>query len=141
MRKLINYIVSHLQTELVEIMEFQLNYFKSQKMILLKCCTQYVSKFGKHSSGHRTGKSQFSFQSQRKAMPKNVQITIQLHSFHMLAKLCHKSVVRLQQYVYQELSDAQTSFRKGRGNRDQIANISWIIKKARELKKNLLLLH
>ena len=37
------------------------------------CNTQYASKFGKLSSGHRTGKSQFSFQSQRKAMPKNVQ--------------------------------------------------------------------
>ena len=41
--------------------------------MLLKCCTQYVSKFGKLNSGHRTGKGQFSFQSQRKAMPKNVQ--------------------------------------------------------------------
>src|SRR5574341_964982 len=39
--------------------------------MLLKCCTQYASKFGKLSSGHRTGKDQFSFQSQRKAMPKN----------------------------------------------------------------------
>ena len=37
-----------------------------------KCCPQYASKFGKLSSGHRTGKGQFSFQSQRKAMPKNV---------------------------------------------------------------------
>ena len=37
------------------------------------------------SSGHRTGKGQFSFQSQRRAMPKNVETTIQLHSFHMLA--------------------------------------------------------
>ena len=45
----------------------------------------YVSKFGKLSSGHRTGKGQFSFQSQRRAMPKNVQITVQLCSFHMLA--------------------------------------------------------
>ena len=53
---------------------------------IIKCCTQYVSKFGKLSSGHRTGKGQFSFQSQRKAMPKNVQTTTQLHSFHMLAK-------------------------------------------------------
>ena len=42
-------------------------------MILWKWCTQYASKFGKLSSGHRTGKGQFSFQSQRKAMPKNVQ--------------------------------------------------------------------
>ena len=41
----------------------------------VKCCTQYASKFGKLSSGHRTGKGQFSFQSQRKAMPKNAQTT------------------------------------------------------------------
>ena len=40
-----------------------------------KCCIQYASKLGKLSSGHRTGKGQFSFQSQRKAMPKNVQTT------------------------------------------------------------------
>ena len=52
----------------------------------VKCCIQYASKFGKLSSGHRTGKGQFSFQSQRKAMPKNVQTTAQLHSFLMLAK-------------------------------------------------------
>ena len=55
------------------------------------------AKFGKLSSGYRTGKgqsssrkSQFSFQYQRRAMFKNVQTTIQLHSFHMLAKLCSK---------------------------------------------------
>ena len=54
--------------------------------MLWKCCTQYSSKSGKLSSGHRTGKGQFSFQSQRKAMPKNVQTTTQLHSFHTLAK-------------------------------------------------------
>ena len=47
---------------------------------------QYARKSGKLSSGHRTGKGQFSFQSQRKAMPKNVQITTQLHSSHTLAK-------------------------------------------------------
>ena len=51
-----------------------------------KCCTQYASKFGKFSSGHRTGKSQFLFHSQRKAMPKNAQTTKQLHSSHMLVK-------------------------------------------------------
>ena len=53
---------------------------------VLKCCTQYASKFGKLSSGHRTGKGQFPFQSQRKAMPKNVQTAAQLHSSHMLVK-------------------------------------------------------
>ena len=59
-------------------------------MMLLKCCTQYVSKFGKHSSGHRTGKGQVSFQSQRKSMIKNAQTTIQLHLSHMLGKSCSK---------------------------------------------------
>ena len=53
---------------------------------ILKCCTQYASKFGKLSSGHRTGKGQFSFQSQRKAMSKNAQTTTQLHSSHILVK-------------------------------------------------------
>ena len=53
---------------------------------LLKCCTQYDIKFGKLSCGHRTGKGQFSFQPHRKAMPKNVQTTAQLHSSHTLAK-------------------------------------------------------
>ena len=45
-----------------------------------------TGKFGKLSSGHRTGKGQFSFQFQRKAMPKNAQTTAQLHSSHTLAK-------------------------------------------------------
>ena len=63
----------------------------------------------KTSSGHRHGKDQFSFQSQRRAMPKNVQTTAQLHSTHMLAR----SV----------FPDVQVGFRKDRGSRDQIANI------------------
>ena len=54
-------------------------------MMLLKCCTQYASKFGKLSTVHRTGKGQFSFQSQRKAMLKNVQATTQLYSSRKLA--------------------------------------------------------
>ena len=65
---------------------FQLSYFKSWKTMLWKCCTQYASKFGKLSSGHRTGKGQLSFQFQRKAMPKNAQTTAQLHSSHTLVK-------------------------------------------------------
>ena len=44
---------------------------------------------------------------------------------------------RLQQYVNHELSDVQAGFRKGRGTRDQIANIHWIIKKARKFQKNI----
>ena len=50
--------------------------------VLHSICQQ----IGKLSSGHRTGKGQFSFQSQRKAMPKNAQTTTQLHSSHMLVK-------------------------------------------------------
>ena len=58
--------------------------------MLWKCRTQYASKFGKLSSSHRTGKCQFSSQSQWKTMSKNVQTTAQLHSSHMLAKKCSK---------------------------------------------------
>ena len=93
------------------------------------CCTQYESKFGKFSSGHRTGKGQFSFQSQRMAMPKNAQTTAQLYSSHTLVKLMLKILqARLQQDVNCELPDVQAGFRKGRRTRDQIANICWIIK-------------
>ena len=58
--------------------------------MLWKCCTQYASKFGTLSSSLGAGKGQFSFQSQRKAVPKNVQTTAQLNSSHRLAKWCSK---------------------------------------------------
>ena len=60
--------------------------FQILKDDAVKVLTRYVSKFGKLNSGHRTGKGQFSFQPQRKAMPKNAQTTTQLHSSHMLVK-------------------------------------------------------
>ena len=104
--------------------------------MLWKCCTQYASTFGKPSSGHRTGKGQFSFQSQRKAMPKNAQTTTQLLSSHMLVMLKILQA-RLQQYMNRELPDVWAGFRKGRGTRDQIANMCWIIEKAREFQKNI----
>ena len=65
--------------------EIPVELFKSWKMMLWKCYTQYVSKYGKLSSGHRTGKGQFSFQSRRKAVSKNAQTTTWLHSSHTLA--------------------------------------------------------
>ena len=57
---------------------------------ILKDDSVKVLAFGKLRSGHRTGKGQFSSQSQRKAMPKNVQTTAQLHSSHTLTKQCSK---------------------------------------------------
>ena len=60
--------------------------FQIQKDDAIKCCTQDSSKHGKLSSGHRTGKGQFSLQSQRRGMPENPQTTTQLHSSLMLAK-------------------------------------------------------
>ena len=70
-------------------------------------------------------------------MPKNVQPTTQLHSSHRLAKCAKTLKVRLQQYTNEELSDVQDGFRKGKGIRDQIANIRWITEKAREFQKNI----
>ena len=95
----------------------------------MKVLPQYANNFGKLSSGHRSGKSQFSFQSQRRAMPKNVQVAVQLHP--ITSKLMLKILqVRLQKYVNRELSDVQAGFRKDRGTRYQIANIRWVIEKA-----------
>ena len=67
-------------------------------------------------------------------MPKNVQTTAQLHSSHTLVMLKILKA-RLQQYVNCELPDVQAGFRIGRGTRDQIANIHWIMEKAREFQK------
>ena len=69
-------------------------------------------------------------------MQKNAQTTTQLHSSHMLVMLKILQA-RLQLYVNHELTDVQAAFRKGRGTRDQIANIQWVIEKARKFKKNI----
>ena len=86
--------------------------------MLLKYSSQYASKFGKLSSGHRTGKYQFSFQSQRKAMTKAIALIS--YASNVMLKILQ---ARLQQYGNHELPDVQAGFRKGRGTRDQIANI------------------
>ena len=65
---------------------FPVELFQILKDDAVKVLHSIASKFRKLSSGHRTGKGQFSSQSQRKAMPKNAQTTTQLHSSHMLAK-------------------------------------------------------
>ena len=61
-------------------------------------------------------------------------IALMLHANKVMLKILQ---ARLQQYVNHELPDIQAGFRKGRGTRDQIANICWIIEKAREFQKNI----
>ena len=105
--------------------------------MLLKCCTQYGSKYGKLSSGHRAGKGVFI------PIPKKGNVK-ECSNYLTIALISHDSKVmlkilepRLQQYVNQELPDVQAGFRKGRGTRDQIVNICWIIEKTREFQKNI----
>ena len=70
--------------KLAQVMEFEL--FQILKDDAVKVLHSLCQQFGKLSSGHRAGRGQFSFQSQRKAMPKNAQSTAQLHPSHRLAK-------------------------------------------------------
>ena len=106
-------------------------------MLLWKCCTQYTSKFGKLSSGQ--GLEEISFI----PIPKKGNAK-ECSNYHTVALISHASKVRLkilqtslQQSTNCELPDAQAGFRKGRGTRDQIANIHWIIDKAREFQINI----
>ena len=123
-------------------MEVQLSCFKSWKMMLWKCCTEYASKFTKLSSGHRTGKGQFSFQSLRKAILKNAQANCTTALISQADRVTLKILqARLQQYVNHELPDVQAGFRKGRGTRGQIATICWITEKARVPEKHLFLFY
>ena len=69
-------------------------------------------------------------------MPRMLNSTTQLHTSHMLVVLKILQA-RLQQYMNHELPDVQAGFRKGRGIRDQIANICWIMEKTREFQKNI----
>ena len=93
---------------------------------------------GKLSSGHKTGKDQFSF-----PMPKKDNVK-ECSNYCTIALISHASKimltilqVRLQQYVNHELPDIQAGFRKERGTRGQIADICWTIEKAREFQKNI----
>ena len=71
-------------------------------------------------------------------MPKNVQTTAQIALMSHASKVMLKTLqARLQQYMNYKILDVQAEFRKGRGTRDQIANIHWIIEKAREFQKNI----
>ena len=106
--------------------------------MLWKCYTQYTSKFGKLSSGHRTGKRSVFISIPKKDNAKECSnyctIALISHASKVMFKILQ---ARLLQYVNHELPDVQPRFRKGRTTRDQIANIHWIIEKAREFQRNI----
>ena len=127
-----------LGTKLAEVMGFQLSCFKSWKMMLWKCCTQYARKLGKLRSGHTQDWKRSIF------IPISKKVNAkECSSYHTVALISHASKVmlkilqpRFQQYVNWKCLDVQAGFREGRGTRDQTLNIRWIIEKAREFQKN-----
>ena len=145
-------------------MEFQWSYFKSWKMMLWKCCTQSVQFSSvtqlcptlcdcmnrsmpglRHSIGQQIWKTQQWAQDWKRSVfipiPKKGNAK-ECANHHTVAFNSHASKVmlkilqvRLQQYVNDP--DVQVGFRKGRGTRDQIANIHWIMEKAKEFQKKI----
>ena len=103
--------------------------------MLSKCCTQYANTFGKQQWPQDSKRSVFI------PIPKKGNAK-ECSNYHTIALISHISEVmlkilqvRLQQYVNCELPNVQAEFRKGRGIRDQIANICWIMEKARVFHK------
>ena len=86
------------------------------------------------NSAVATGLEKVSFHSSPKESSNYRTIALISHASKIMLKILQ---ARLQQYVNRELSDIQAAFRKGRGTRDQIANIRWIMEKAREFQKNI----
>ena len=110
-------------------------------VVLHIASTQYASKLGKLSSGHRTGKGAFipiPKKGNAKECSNYPTVALISHASKVILKILQ---VRLQQYMNYELPHVQADFRKGRGTRDQIANIRWIIKKARVPEKYLFLVY
>ena len=112
-----------------------------------KCCNQYASKIRKFSDGHRTGKGQFSFQSKERQWQRMFKLLHKCAHSHTNKMMLKILKARFQYNMNWELPDVQAGFRKGRGTKDQILNICWIIqkKKTREREripeKYLLLFH
>ena len=110
-------------------------------MMLWKCCTQYASKLGKLQWPQDWKRSVFipiPKKGNAKECSNYCTIALISHTSKLMLKILQ---ARLKQYMNRELPDVQAGFRKGRGTRDQIVNIRWIIEKARVLEKHLLLLY
>ena len=105
--------------------------------MLLKCCTQYASKFGKTQQWPQGSKRSVFIQIPKKCNAKECSDYCTIAPISHASKLMLKILqARLQQYMNQELPDMQTGFGKGR-TRNQIVSIHWIIEKAREFQKNI----
>ena len=101
--------------------------FQILKDDAVKCCTQYVSKFGKQQWPQDWKRSIFipiPKKGNTKDCSNNCTIALISHASKVMLKILQ---ARLQQYTNRELPDVQDGFRKGRGTKDQIANIHWII--------------
>ena len=119
-------------------MEFQLSSFKSWKDDAVKVLHSICQQIWKTQQCAQDWKWSIFIPIPKKGNAKECS------NYHTIALTSHTSKVmlkilqaRLQQYMNPELPDVQAGFRKGRGTRDQIANIHWIIKKAREFHKNI----
>ena len=124
-------------------MEFLLSYFKSWKMMLLKCCiqyasTQYASQIWKSQQWPQNWKRSVFIPIPKKGNVKECSnyctVVLISHASKVMFKIFQ---ARLQQYVNLELPHVQAGFRKSRGTRDKIVSICWIIEKAWEFQKNI----
>ena len=118
-------------------MEFQFSYFKSWKTMLWRAALNMPAK--SENSAVATGLEMSVFipvpkKGKAKECLDYCTIALISHASKVMLKILQ---ARLQQYVNREFPDVQAGFRKGRGIRDQIANICWIIEKAREFQKNI----
>ena len=106
-------------------------------MMLWKCCAQYAGKFGTQQWPQDWKRSVFipiPKKGNTKECLNHCTIALISHASKVMLKILQ---ARLQQYVNQELPDVQAGFWKGRGTKDQIASIRWIIEKAKEFQKNI----
>ena len=106
-------------------------------MMLLKCCTPYASKFRKQQWPQDWKRSVFILilkKGNAKEYSNNCISVLISHPSKVMIKIFQ---VRLQQFVNWELPNVRAGFRKGKGTRDQIANICWITDKAREFQENI----
>ena len=104
-----------------------LELFQILKDDAIKVLHSICQLFGKLSSDHRTGKGQFSFQSQRRQHQRMFKLLLFKHTSHFCKVMLKILQARFQLYVNHEFPDVQAGLRKDGGTRDHIANIRWII--------------